>query len=101
MSDSGMAQHSKSELSSLECAIGGQITGADPGWLFHLASLVVMKHEKTLEMKCRSCQSIFTANSLFLVANFRLAGKPLEIKAGLVHPYDEYCCMSERDMLMC
>lgn len=51
MLDSVMAQHSKSELSSLECAIGGQITGADPGWLFQLASLVVMKHEKTLEMQ--------------------------------------------------
>lgn len=45
-SDSVMSQHSRSELSSLECAIGGQITGADPGCLFQLASMVVMKHEK-------------------------------------------------------
>lgn len=85
-----MSQHSRPEL-SLECAAGGQITGPDPGCLFQLASLVGMKHEKALEMKCRSCQSILTSNSVFLLANFRLAGKPLEIKAGLAHPYDGYC----------
>lgn len=90
MLDSVMSQLSKSEL-SLECAIGGQITGADLGCFFHLASWVVMKHEKALEMKCRSCQSILISNSAFLLANFRLAGKRLEIKAGLVHPYDGYC----------
>lgn len=88
--DSVLSQHSKPEL-SLECATGGQITGADPGCLFQLASLVVVKHEEVLEMKRRSCQSILTSNSVFLLANFRLAGKPLEIEAGLVHPYDRYC----------
>lgn len=87
MLDSVMSQHSRPEL-SLECAVEGQITGADPGFFFQLASLVVMKHAEALEMKCRSCQSILTSNSVFLLANFRLASKPLEIKAGLVHPYD-------------
>lgn len=87
MLDSVMSQHSRPEP-SLECAVGHQITGGDPGFLFQLASLVVMKHEKALEMKCKSCQSILTSNSVFLLANFRLATKPLEIKAGLVDLYD-------------
>lgn len=67
MQHSVMSQHSKPELSS-ECA-----------------KLLGMKHEKSLEMKSRSCQSILTSNSVFLLVHFRLAEKPLEIKAGLVH----------------
>lgn len=82
MQHSVMSQHSKPELSS-ECA-----------------KLLGMKHEKSLEMKSRSCQSILTSNSVFLLVHFRLAEKPLEIKAGLVH-HMMGTAECQRDMLRC
>lgn len=60
MSDSVMSQHSKSELSSLECATGGQITGADPGHLFQLASLLFTKNGKALEAGAARASSLLT-----------------------------------------